>query len=620
MKHALILLAFIGLLQQPVFAAPVYQKCEDIVFSRRSEDSLAGLLAGEKLFGEVPDDFEIDKQTATDLHLDKVAAVFDEYFYSDFGRARFRYMLSHPHLDSDEIRRRQANLQFIIENPERFNEIRDQLAQMKKKRAGFLQEFAALQKEENGIRNEWYRAALTYTLLAAPALAHFLPIDVGNWIQWVIAGRGGSMGYSNAINNVEPKRNSLKRYRDEMIAAKHLADATDHFDEGKIDELKSAINVLYEGKKDTFTDKNWVRLNSVFNRADRDLVIETGIDPTLPLKPGDEKGLLELNRKLRLMEKKWSLRVPFTERMLPVPNPTIIIDKLHWTNFSLIRLQSEVVEAKKELSVVFSAMAEMEVLIAMADFYHANKDKMPLGFFEILDIDRPTELTAKDAHHPIIATDKNLKSVGNNIHLDSKGFTVIFSQMGGGASTYQEIAALCQIFAQNGWFSFAKSGSITPGVLMTAMDLRPNLGPDQVFRHVEAKRHAAILRMHEHYPHSFTYIHNPFTDGGETAGVALRVAELMELVQLKTTGIMSTRSRPLLEQIKSDPELHKIFIEQRVVRDFNYETDTKDLLPTVYYKELEEDGLPKSLTAHAHAEYQKLAKKIFANSNGNGGN
>lgn len=618
MKRLIFSLVCLGLLAQALYAAPVYQKCEDIVFGRRSDDALAGLLAGEKLFGEIPDDFEIDKQTATDLHLDKVAAVFDQYFYSDFGRARFRYMLAHPHLDADEIRRRQANLKFVIENPEKFNEIRDQLALMKRKREGFLKEFASLEKEENGIRNEWYRASLTYTLLAAPALAHFLPIDVGNWIQWLLAGRGGSLGYSNAINNVEPKRNSLKRYRDEMLAAKHLADATDHFEDGKIDELKAAINVLYEGKKDSFKDKNWVKLNSVFNKADRDLVIETGIDPTLPIKPSDQKGLLELNRKLRLMEKKWTIRIPWTQKIMPVANPNTIIDKLHWTNFSLIRLQSEVVEAKKELSVVFSAMAEMEVLIAMADFYQANKDKMPLEFFEILDIDEPTELTAEDAHHPMIATDKDLKSVGNDIKLDSKGFTVIFSQMGGGASTYQETAALCQIFAQNGWFSFAKKGRITPGLLMTALDLRPNLGPDQVFRHVEAKRHAAILRLHEHYPHSFTYIHNPFTDGGETAGVALRVAELMELIQLKTSGIMSTRSRPLLEQIKNDPELHKIFIEQRVVREFNYTTDTKDLLPDVYYKELQEDGLPARLTAMAHDEYQKLAKKIFTN--GSSGN
>ncbi len=183
-----------------------------------------------------------------------------------------------------------------------------------------------------------------------------------------------------------------------------------------------------------------------------------------------------------------------------------------------------------------------------------------------------------------------------------------FSQTGGGTTTYQQTVAINQLLAQTGMPWFAKSGKLTPGILMTALDLRTSLGHASSFTDVEARRIAQILKMSEAYPHSFTYLNNPFTEAGEFAGIALREATLHSLIQGNTVGIMSTRSRVFLEDMKSHPELSKIFLDNFRVRNFDPERDSDHLLPDVYYNLLKAKGLPSEVTEGAQIIYDRLVR------------
>lgn len=590
--------------------------CERFL-SEKNESNLKGLIAGQKVFGNVPNDFGIDEQTASDLQIEKMAEIFDPYLYTDIAKARLRYRLRNPMLSSTEIRRDQGIIKYMIAHPEEFEPLRKHLREIRESFDGFLDDFEKFQQDPRANLKERIFATITWSVLLAPQLiSHILPelTQVFHSVyvvgQWIAASIFTTLGWGNFKTLVTKKREDLDKYRKAMLTAKHSATALTNLKEEMAQEIRDHVNVIYEGNIKRGLTRRFLDLNAFLNREDKDLA---ALNALVKEKADfSDEGLFELNKSLRLMIRSWNIQLPYRDRQIPVPVPNFqqFMDNTFITNGQLRKLTRMIAERKEDLSRVLSALGELEVLLGVADCYRDNEQKWPISFPEILDANEETQLIIKEAHNAIIASQDPQESKGNDIDLSNKqrGFTVIMSETGGGASTYQEAAAQNQVLAQNGFFWFARQGRLTPGILMTAIDLRTGLG-NRNYPQYEAQRIATIMKMSEIYPHSFTYITNPFTHGGEVTGLNIRAATLRGLVRRRTVGILATRSLGLYLEIENNKQIEKLYAENRRVGPFNPKEHKAGLLPDEYYNRLERDGMPADVMADARVNFPRLAER-----------
>lgn len=594
--------------------------CEHFL-GERYDNNLQGLIHGQKVFGEDANDFHVDEQTASDLQLDELAELFEPYLYTDMGRARLHYRFRNWQLSSSKIRLDMQIIKYIAEHPHEFDAIRDHYKQMQKSFNGFLKDFESLKQDPRANAKEKVYATLTWAVLVLPTMVSQLFPELTQVFHTVyligqsIAGAiFGALGLGNFKFFVTTKRNDLKKYRDAMIAAKHSAHSLAQLQDEMAKELRDHINVIYQGDVDART-RGFLRLNSYLNKEDKDLAeLDKFVGDKVDF---SEAGLFKLNHSLRLLEMRWSLQLPLRSRRIrvPVPNGQQFMDNTFITNGRLRNMTRMIAERKEDLAKVFSALAELEVLIAVADCYRENKEKWPISFpDEVLDPDQETELVIEDAHAPLIAAHHTQDSIGNDIRLGNrlteKAFTMVMGQTAGGASTYQITAAQNQALAQNGFFWFARGGRFVPGIVMTAMDLTSGLGAKN-YTEYEATRIATIMRMSDIYPHSYTYINNPFTSGGEVAGINLRAATLRGLVHRRTVGILATRSLGLYQEVQDNPQIDKLYAEDRHIRQFDPRTDQAGLLPDEYYNRLARYGLPDDVMEDARLNFNRMAKRYL---------
>ncbi len=608
-RRGLVLFLALSFALNPVAAFAV--DCNVFLFARRGDKPLESLVQGEKIYGEIPDDFEIDEQTSRDVNLEGVAKILDPYLNTDLARARWRYRLHHPLLNPEEIRRQQEIVKFIADNPEKFTDLRDSLKKLEADNDSFVDYFLNMNTEAESPLSEKAQAGLTWLLMVA-APASKLVFNLAVYLAPLLAGQAAAFGYMNAIRNVIPKRKAMTQFRDHFSAARQSVTSLTSIENDSLKDLSANLDAVYQGEPRKKWKQKIVRFNSLLNIDDRDLVKRrasaAGAAP--------DEGLLELHQHLRLLEKSWKIKVPALKKPVRLPDYTTMLDKLFISNFTLRDINNLIVDKRLEIARVLSGLAELEVLLGLAAIYNQHRDK--LIFPEILDLEQPTQMVIRGAHHPVIATDKPGESVPNDLVFgyapgepEANAFSVSFSPPGGGTTTVQQSAVIQQLLAQNGAPIFAQSARLTPGIVMTSLDLRASLNGKTSFTQVEARRISMILRMSDLHPHSFAYINNPFTEGGEFTGISLREATLHRLIESRTVGIMSSRSRVLLKEIQNMNGIRLVQVQNFRVMPFVPEVHGQELRPAYYYSKLETDGMPDDVTEMAAQIYKRLSEEYL---------
>jgi len=316
-----------------------------------------------------------------------------------------------------------------------------------------------------------------------------------------------------------------------------------------------------------------------------------------------------------MMTRPWKLRTQFRKREVEigVPNFQKIMDNTFITDQNLRSINKQIVDRKEELSELFSALGEIEVLLAVADCYRDNKNTWPISFPDkVLDVDDETELVINDARPPLIAVKDPRGTIANNIRLGNRkndyAFTMIMGNVGGGRTSFQRTAAQNQALAQNGFFWFASGGYFAAGIVMTSMDLTTNLG-SRNYPEYEASRTALALRMANIYPHSYYYADDPFTGGGEIAGINARAATLRGFMHRRTVGMLATRSLGLYLEVKDIDGIEKLYAENRVIGPFKPKEHMQGLRPDDYYNRLADYGMPADVMEDMRLNYKRLADR-----------
>jgi hypothetical protein len=595
--------------------------CETLLFDQFSETNVEGLSKGERVYANPPQSythFQLDPQTAADIKIEKAAALLDPYLHSDLARMRYRNKLLNPMLNLDLLRREQKIIQAMAAHSEKFNLYRKHLDAIKKTSAQVLQAFVTLQEDKSNLGMDKLKATLTWLAMVVPMIIEnifrFLKV-----IHNIITGGGTGLGYSNALI-LKEKRQTLIPFRDQMVSAKLAKNALKDAD--LVPEVQALLASLSEGPMESPLAERWVKIHALMAPDDRDLPESV---PVPAHESGAEKGLRKLHLALRLLQKQWKIPMPWKvnkERFQYIFDITLYSDRLFFSNFALPKIQNLIKKNEQALARILAGIADVEVWLAEADRYNAeNARGQRMVFPKIMDFDEPTQFVARGLKHPVLAG--HLKPDGQrprpedvighdvNLGVGNNRFTVPFSTPGGGAGIYAEEILLSQIMAQTGGPIYAESAQLTPGVSISAMDLRATMnGTKKSFTDIELDRFEQIAQLSESYEHSFVYISNPFTEAGPNTGISMRVGLLEDLMDLKTVGVMTTRDRTMMLEIKNKDDIEKLIFEKFVARPFDYDRDKESLKPDKYFAEVEKRPHLRRVLSTARRVYQELEKPL----------
>lgn len=533
-----LILAFALNLQSAFAADP----CE------RALNPIEALSQGHKGYGVDGETYALSPATQSDVEIQLAESVLAPYLNTEMAKVRWRHMLTHPLVEGNAIRERQQLVRYVADHPEEFRELRTHFKDMGRLESDFLAQFRNLGPDPTPIEEEILYAAFTIGSYTSASMVHFFGElgGLANRIQVYLLGQAYLSGAANAIKRAQPKRAALEPYRRHMQTVRLAQDPLSGVDNGLAQQMAEALSVISVPEKNRRFENLYYRLNAIFNRGDADLV------SVVEEVPNGAKSLRSIYRRLLTLHNTWAVSF----KRLRIPYDLILKgDLFHISNFRLRSLRALIVQNKNEIAQLFSALADLEVTMAMADFYNAHRDR--LNFVNVVDLppesDQPF-LVLKDAHHPLIALNQPEKSKGNDVILgispeeQSHRFSVIEITPGSVSLRYLSMVAFNSILTQTGLPIFVKEGTLTPVRLETLLQPpRPELGES---RSAAVARRWAQIEKTAHSTPALVLLNDPFTSFGDLQNIAMTVAAIGELAESKDMGVLSTSSRTVVKRMQ----------------------------------------------------------------------
>lgn len=589
----------LALVAEPAFA----QGCGEILFGRGYRSHVEGLVNGQKAYGIPASDFEIDPQTEYDLELDDVEEMLNDRLTTDFARRRWHYMLRHPLLDSEQIRARQILIRFIADDPERFAQLKAHLGRLSELERNFTKSFQDLEHESAPMVIETLWMAATILCYQAATIGKYMTL-LSVSLQLLIIKRAYSQSLENALKRAWPRREILEPYRKMMISIKLMIDGLRGTPEG--DEMANELSRVFRGPPTGFLSNLWARWNHFAAENSPGLV--ESVPPHLVDR---SKGALNpLYRKFIFMDKIWSLPVPWFKKRVVVFDMKKTEDLFFVSNFRMRKMRKLVVQQKEQLAGILSAAADLEVMMAMADLYNENRHRMT--FPEILDKGETSQVVFEQANHPSTVLVHPGASTPNDILLGhpreggGNSFAVAAAGTGEGNSHFVRTIGTTLVLAQNGFPVLARAGKFTPALVVSALNLKDRLASGTSFSRAEAERWAMIERLPEVYPHAVVLMNDPFTVGRLEESEALKIEVVRKLILQPTIGVMITRSRDFLARIRDWQDVALWRMENRRLREFNFERDIAKFDPEVTFGTLEAAGVSAGFLEDARLRVYEL--------------
>lgn len=561
------LLLAIALIFTPAFAE--ISDCEMAL------SPLASLSEGAKAYGSPAKTYSIGANTRADLDLQQAEQLLTPYLHTEMGRARWRYMLNNPFEKGKDIRAQQQLVQYVADHPEQFKDLREHLREIGQLEQNFLRQFENLGTDPMPVEYEVFYAAFTIGSYLAASMVHSFG-DLGGLahrLQIYLLGQAYLSGAANAIKRAQPKRELLEPYRRHMQTVRLAQDPLAQIDNQLARDMREAISVVSLPEKNRRLQDIFYKINAKFSPEDRDLV---AVDREVP---NGVKSLRTIYRRLLTLNNIWAVYI----KKLRIPYDLILKgDVFHISNFQLRNLRALIVANKDEISKLFSAIADLEVALAMADFYNANRNR--LNFMEVADLAGRSEqpyIFLKDAHHPLIAIEQPDKSRSNDVVLGrppngtGNQFAVVEVSPGSVNLRYLSMIALNTILTQTGLPIFAQQGLITPMHVETFIQpARPEFKESR--SSAVARRWSEIEKTARNLP-ALVLLNEPFTGFGDLQNIAMTVAAIKVLAHSNDIGVLSTTSGVVtrtvremagVDLLKADQfQVHKI--EKEVNENFD---------------------------------------------------
>ncbi|MEC9283741.1 MAG: hypothetical protein VX642_13600, partial [Bdellovibrionota bacterium] len=247
-----------------------------------------------------------------------------------------------------------------------------------------------------------------------------------------------------------------------------------------------------------------------------------------------------------------------------------------------------------------STLAELDVLVSMADFYAKNSDK--LVFPAVIESSRPV-LSITNGHHPYLRFSSDQFSRENSINLsldlnDHANMKIITGPNTGGKSTYLRMIGILSLMAQSGFPVPAEAMTISPMRLVSNFKEGDRTEDGKSTFESQADRISEVL----HHVNSFgghkLVLMDEILTG--TSGLEQRAAEVATVEALamnkNTLSITITHDRKLAELAKFYPEIVNFQVMLGSHDIVSGQSTTHNALEV-----LDARGVPKELTERARA-------------------
>jgi DNA mismatch repair ATPase MutS len=266
-------------------------------------------------------------------------------------------------------------------------------------------------------------------------------------------------------------------------------------------------------------------------------------------------------------------------------------------------LRKNLVEHKDQLLILMSAIADLDVLCALAESYVENRSNAI--FPTILDPNQPTQLSIEGGHHPFIFDKDSKVSVANELDIALSSdpaqsvnqFLLLTGPNTGGKTTYLKMIASLVLMAQIGAPVPARAMAITPLSLLTNMNVRDSLQKGESSFFAQSQRVAQILNVVENQPHVLLIMDEILNGTSPEEHTAIETAVLRHVLGQKYLGILATHDRKLQVLANELPGLANIHVDDKAANTF-----TVKLGPSVHRNAVQvlvDAGVPAAITAEA---------------------
>lgn len=443
-----------ALLPLPSNAAMTELKCSALFERNRIQE----LKNGEKAFGQNAASYSLDGNTRNDLNVQGMLYPQLNKMMTVWGQRRLSHLLENPFLSETEIVARQDAIKALARDPELRARLRQQLTRLEVLNEDVIATLEAREKPISG------RVIALVNALMTGGLAAMVAPDVM---------KGHYNGIFQALMPLT------------FINAQTV----------KLHQQARDFVLPYKALAETANDV----------RADLDHFL---------LRNSDLSPLVEISDMLAAVIDKdhpQSIAQSSARRLRRVSRSRLmtVLDFLYGhSSWTLRGTQRSIINDRQKLAGVLSALAELDVFLALAEVAAENHDSMV--FPKIVNAAH-AYLQIEDGHHPYLHANRRGTSVANSAilmgvdpaHAENEGrvipnFAILTGANAGGKSTYLKMIALNAIQGQIGAPVPAKAFVFTPVETLTNIDISDSVETGKSFFRAEAKRLGHIVdRMKE---------------------------------------------------------------------------------------------------------------------------
>lgn len=441
--------------------SPGVSSCAILFEGPPGQTRLEQVRTGAKAFGKEAAHYILDSNTRGDLNVLEMLYPQLNKTMTPLGAKRLAHILQNPFLSEAEIIERQKVIRAFAENSELRQSLRRHLERLQVLDDVTLQKLVTTKKPTSARGAALIAAAVTGGALAVGATRYMGGGEIGQVFQPLLT---TALINTNIVNKVGEIRKDVLPYKNLITAAD---------------------NVLAELSQASSEITNLRLINEITD------MISAVSNPDHPMSVAKTSA-----KKLR--------------RTSRFPLLMFYFDFLYGhSSWTLHGTQKAVLRDQEKLAGTMSALAELDVFLALAEVTAENRDSM---VFPKIIQSAHAFLHIEDGHHPYLHANQREVSVANDATLSGlqskagegfenlPNFTILTGPNAGGKSTYLKMIALNSIQGQIGAPVPAKAFVFTPIETLTNIDISDSVSTGKSFFRAEANRLAKILNRIESQP------------------------------------------------------------------------------------------------------------------------
>lgn len=534
---------------------PRANKCESLLESSLKK-AHANIKKGMRLYKAEAQSYKMDPQTHSDLKIASLLEPILDKTRTYYGQKRLQYLLQNPYLDVNEIKQRQEAVMELMQN----QKLRKDLSVLMEE----LSQYANLSMSNHIDEYDEPYSDMSLSLLPVAIL-------------------GGISSY--AIYKHAPDVLSFSIYN---LTTSALARPWMNL-RSKLLHYRGLFEMSDDVAKSLETSKSQA-LNEVMGAL-------------LATSQLDHPHSLALTKKsLKSMSQSYIAMM--------------LLQCLYaHSEWSLRKVQKQVIESKTQTSVLLSAIAELDVYLALAEYglEHSEQKIFP----EVLD-SHIAQIKMEEAHNPYIYLEPK-KSVANNVEISfglsadplafsleenkKSSFAVLTGPNAGGKSTYLRMIGMLSTQAQIGAPVPAKAFEFTPVEIMSNIEVNDSLEDGKSFFRAESNRLAKILKKIDEQPKLLVIMDEILLGTNPQDRLAIEKAVIERISKSRRLTLIATHDIQVTKLAQQDSNIQLLKVEEKKsengIFDFTFRIIPGVSKISTAYQVLRAEGVPLELIERA---------------------